>query len=362
MEKELPAKGDIREAVAPYGPKEVESRLASKLGEKRMELHNAALKIVNPERKDLTVFYPSPGPDVANVLAATRATTIHLADKNQQTEYITKEINDIGGHVQKVSPSENKIEIEFEWDGKNRRVIFHQINIDKNNVDKLLADVGQYDVYFEKKSQGLSSDPQITEKFMGNLKTGGHAILDYRADNHIGLEKEPLDSKYNGEDYQYGDGRMRIHRKRRSVRSAAHIIHFNKEFSKTVYRRNGGYGGVDDDALGRFKDPKDGYGSDLIKLKALYNAIPEENREEKASIKAEMIKELYDNEIDKSMIQGSPQNIQGQIDFLRGKKALTSEKYGELMEEMRNYREPTEQQLEKFIEEGKKVFKEIFPD
>jgi hypothetical protein len=363
MENELQAKESIREAVAPYGPKEVESRLATKLGEKRrMELHGAALKIVNPEKKDLIVFYPSSGPDVANVLAATRATTIHLADKNQQTDDIIKEINDIGGHVQKVSPQENKIEIEFEWDGKNRKVIFHHIDIDKNNVDKLLADVGQYDVYFEKKSEGLSDDPEMREKFIRNLKIGGHAILDYQVDDHIGLEKEQLDSKYDGEDYQYGDGRMRIHRKRRSVRGAAHISHFNKAFSSAIYRRNGGYSGVDDDALGRFKDPKGGYESDLIKLKVLYNSIPEENREEKASIKAEMIKELYDNEIDKSTIPKSPQNIQLQIDFLRGKKALTSEKYGELMEEMRNYREPTEQQLERFIEEGRKIFREVFPD
>ena len=39
MEKELPAKESMKEAVAPYSPKEVESRLASKLGEKRLELH-----------------------------------------------------------------------------------------------------------------------------------------------------------------------------------------------------------------------------------------------------------------------------------------------------------------------------------
>ncbi|MCX6775562.1 MAG: hypothetical protein NT130_01810 [Candidatus Micrarchaeota archaeon] len=355
MERKLPSKESIRDAVLPYGPKEVESRLVDLLGERRMELHGAAMKIVNAEKKDLTVFYPSSGPDVVHALAATSATTLHLADRDQHTHGIIKRIKDIGGRIQKLSYSGNKSEIDFEWDGKNRKVVFHHIEIDKGTVSKLLAEVGQYDIYFEKKSQGLSSDSEITEKFVGNLKTGGHAILDYEAERHIGLEKEQLDTKYEGENYQYGDGCMRIYRKRRSVTGAVRIMRFNEAFSDAVHRRNGEDDGVGDTALEYFKKR---YENDLVKLKTLYDAIPEG---EKANIRAEIITELHNKEIDKSMVLNSAQNIQTQIEFLRGKRALTTPEAYEMFME-RKAQEPTEQQLEKFREEGNKIFKKVFKD
>jgi len=321
-----------------------------------MELLGAVLKIVNSEKKKITVFYPSSGPDVANVLAATDATTLHLADKDQHTDGIKKRIEDIGGRIQKVSYSGNKSEIDFEWAGEDRKVIFHQINIDKSNVDKLLAEVGQYDVYFEKKSERLSSDPEIREKFVGNLETGGHAILDYEAEMHIGFEKEQLDSKYDGENYQYGDGRMRIYRKHRSVTGVVCVMRFNEAFSDAVYRRNGGYSGVDDSALESLK--KGGYEADLAKLKALYDSIPE--GKEKAKIKAEIVKELHEKEIDISEIPDTRQNIQKQIAYLKSTRALTPEAYEMFMEH--KVQKPTEQQLNEFREEGNKIFKKVFKD
>jgi len=356
MEKKLTSasSGSIHEAVIPYGPKGVEGRLADLLGERRAELHRAALKIVNAENRNLTVFYPSSGPDVMHALAAARATTLHLADKDQHTEGIIKRIGDIGGRIQKLSYSANKSEIDFEWDGKDRKVIFHHIEIDKGNVDKLLAEVGQYDIYFEKKSQGLGS-PEIVEKLVGNLKTGGHAILDYEAERHIGFEKEKLDSKYEGANYPYGNGYMRIYRKRRNVAAAAQIIHFNEEFSDVVCTRNGGDSGVDESAL---RSLGARYEADLVKLKALYDAIPEE---EKAGVRADIAKELHENEIDRSLVLNSPQNIQKQIEFLREKRAFSTPEAYELFME-RKAQEPTEQQLKEFRNEGNKIFKKVFKD
>lgn len=173
------------------------------------------------------------------MLPSTHATKIILADKDQHTSNIIKEIKDIGGSIQKVSYSGNKSEIDFEWEGKSRKVIFYHLEIDKNSIDKLMGEVGHYDVYFEKKSQDLGS-PEILEKFMGNLKNGGHAVLDYDADNHIGLEKEPLDKKYDGEDYWYGHHRMKIYRKQRNVRGMGLRLNLNRTLSDAEYTRNGG--------------------------------------------------------------------------------------------------------------------------
>jgi hypothetical protein len=112
---------------------------------------------------------------------------------------------------------------------------------------------------------------------------------------------------------------------------------------------------VDDTALERFEK---GYESDLVKLKTLYDAIPEG---EKANIRVDIVKELYEKEIDKSVVPDSPQNIQGQIEFLRRKRALTLEAY-ETLTEMHTAQEPTEEQLKKFREEGNEMFKKVFKD
>jgi hypothetical protein len=361
METKLPAKEGMGGLVAPYGPKEVENMLASNFSERmRLELHNTALKIVNPQRKDLTVLYPSSGSDVMTALDVTRATTLHLADKNQQTEGISKNITDAGGRIQKVSQAGDKTEIDFEWDGKNRKVIFHHVNIDMSSIDKLLADVGQYDIYFEKRSQSFDVDPEVLPeimgKFIGNLKIGGHAVLDYQANDHIGLEKEQLDSKYDTRTYPYGDGHMRIHRKKKGVHSAAHMINFNKLFSDVVYARNGGSLGVDDKARDLFKE---GYEVNLRKLREAYETIPQENSEERANIRAEIKKDLYDSDIDKSKVLDSKENLHKQMeDLIWHGKFVTGEEDDFLSRAVN----PTEQQLKDFREEGRKIFERVFPD
>jgi len=219
----------------------------------------------------------------------------------------------------------------------------------------LLADVGHYDVYFEKKSQKLSTDPEIMGKLIANLQIGGHAILDYRADDRIGLVKEQLDIRYDGMNYPYGDGRMRIHHKLGNVRGTERIIPFNKLFSEVVDLRNGGSLGVDDKALNFFKG---GYESNLMKLRKLYEAIPQDS-EEKPSIRAEIKKELYDTEMDKSRVLDSTENLWKQMESLKKKRLFELGTEEEFVGRAVN---PTEQQLKNFREEGRKIFEKVFPD
>ena len=112
---------------------------------------------------------------------------------------------------------------------------------------------------------------------------------------------------------------------------------------------------VVDEALNLFKA---GYESNLMKLRKLYEAIPQESSEEKASIRAEIKKELYDNEIDKSRVLDSTENLWKQMEGLK-KKRLFNSTEEEFIGRASN---PTEQQLKNFREEGRKIFREVFPD
>ena len=356
MEKKLPPQvsdESIQRAVLQYGPKD--TKLSKILGPKRMELFRAALKIVNPEKKDITVFYPRSGPDILNVLVATDATTLHLADKDQHTQEIIKRIENTGGTIQNQSSFGDKNEIYFEWGGKDRKVVFHQGDVDNSNIDKLLADVGQYDIYLEKKSDRLGNDPEIRAKLLGNLKIGGHAILDYEAERHIGFEQERLASKYERADYKYGYYRMRVYRKDKSVSDPLHMMRFNETFSDVVSSRNGGDLGVDESALEIFKRV---YPGQLAELKALYDAIPE--AKEKESIKKEIIKELYEKEVDISQVFGTRESYRREIEYLDKQGLLTQQAYEVIME--REVHEYKKEQVKEFREEGRKIFEKVFPE
>jgi len=334
MEKELPAKESIKEVVAPYGPKQAESKLAFKLGEKRVELLEAARKVVNPDYKDITVLYPASGPDVANVLIATHATKLILVDTDDHTGNIIKEIKDIGGEITKVSYSENKREIDFNWEGKNRKLIFYNLEVTPESAGKLMADVGQYDVYFEKKSQDLGT-PEITEKFMGNLRSGGHTITDFEAESHIGLEKCPIDNKFEEEGYWYGHHRLHVHRKVRGVRGIGHTLHLNRTLFNADHTRNGGYIGIDDKA---YEPTFKVYREQLTELKKTFDVIPAESREEaeeKEKIKTELIEQLYKAKGDMSKVLDSPENLQKQLEHLIEMRAMNIDSHELFVERIR---------------------------
>lgn len=362
MEKEL-EKQPMKTAVAPYGPTEV--NLANKLGERRVELLEAARKVVNPHRADITVFYPASGPDVANVLVATDAKKLILVDKDPHGVNILREIKEVGGQVTNVFQIGNKTEFDFVWNGRNRKLVFHNVEINKESIDKLLAEVGQYDVYFEKKSQGFGAS-EITEKLLGNLKPGGHAITDFELDSHIGFEKHQLDEKFEGESYWYGNHHLNIHRKLRNVKGMGLRLHLNRALFNADYTRNGGYIGIDENA---YEPTFRTYREQLLDLRRTYEAIPAETKEEvedKENIKREIVERLYKAKGDMSKVLNSPENLERQLQHLIEMRALSSESHELFVERIREAysspNRPTEQQLERFVEEGRKVFREVFPE
>ncbi|MEM3555639.1 MAG: hypothetical protein QXF56_02905 [Candidatus Micrarchaeia archaeon] len=362
MEKKLTGEEGIKEAVAPYGP--AESKLTNKLGERRLELLEATRKTINPRREDITVFYPASGPDVANALLATDAKKLILVDRDPHGVNILKEIKEIGGEVTNVFQIGNKTEFDFVWNGKNRKLIFHNLEINGESVDKLLAEVGQYDVYFEKKSQGFSSE--VAEKFLTNLKVNGYTVTDFEIDSHIGFEKCKLDDKFETEQYKYGNYRMNIHRKRAHLKGMGLRMHLNKVLFDAEHLRNGGYIGIDDYAWETtFKT----YREKLEELKKTFELLPAETKEEveeKSKVREEIINRLFNAKGEMSKVHNSPENLEKQLQHLIEKRALSFEAHELFVSRIREAYEspnrPTEQQLERFIEEGKKVFKEVFPE
>jgi hypothetical protein len=363
-EKELSAKKDIREAVASYGPKETERKLTDYVGEGRMELFKAVKGEVNPGGRPLKVLYLYSAWDVANLFPPTDATTALYVDKNDMISDIKKEIPKMGGEVKKESTLQNRTELEFEWNGKSRKLIFYKLDINNDTIDQLLPEMKDTDVYFSKKPEHTTF--KVQERAINSLKLGGFYISDSEVDKILGVEEVLLNGKSKISDYPFGSGSLHLYRKIRNVPEIGKIIEFSDLLDDVESTRNGSIHGVSENVTERSMNI---YRKMLLDFKQIFNSLPDEV---KGELRQRAVNRLFNAPGDMSQVLDSPENFASQYEHQR---SLARKLYrGVLREEEIEHFEilienaqnspnrPTVQQLDKFIEEGKKVFKEVFPD
>lgn len=366
MEKELPAKEGMKEAVASYGPKEIESKLVDKLGENRLELLKAVKRIINPDDRELKLTYFASGPDVANAIVATGATQLVYVDMLPQAKYIQEEIEKIGGKVRNEISSGSRTEIDFEWEEKGRKILFYQLYVEKGTIDKLSEEMKDSDVYFEKKAQGIRGI-DVWEKVISSIKVGGFHISDAGIGESLGFENIQLDDKFQRSQiqrnsYKFGHATLMLHRKKENVPDLRGRLEFNDLLLDAGWVRNGSVLGIkEEDYAHSFKV----YGEMLAGLKTLLKSVSEETRKE---LEPRVVKTLLNAPGDMSKVLDSPENIRTQMAYvlMMTRGALLPEEDEHFKERIRDAENspdrPTVQQLEKFVEEGRKVFREIFPD
>jgi hypothetical protein len=364
MERELPENESIRKAVAHYGPQEVESRLATKLGEKRMELFKVVLGKVNPDGRPLKASYLYSAWDVANLFPPTDATTAVYADKRDMVSTIKDEIRKMGGEVKKESTLQNRTELEFEWNGKSRKLIFYKLNISNDTIDQLPPEMKDSDVYFSKKPETPGS--KVQERAINSLKLGGFCISDSEVDKILGFEEVQLNEKFKSDDYAFGSGGLHLYRKIRNIPEIGKIMEFSDFLDDAESTRNGSIHGVSENVIERSMKA---YRKILMDFKQVFNSLPEEV---KGELRQRAVNKLFNAPGDMSQVLDSPENFASQYEY---QQSLAQKLYrGVLPEQEIEHFEmliedartspnrPTVQQLDKFIEEGKKVFKEVFPD
>jgi hypothetical protein len=363
-EKELPGKAGIREAVVPYGPKEIERKLTEYIGEPRMELFKAVKDRVNPTGRPLKAVYLYSAWDVANLFPPTDATTAVYVDRNDMISGIKKEIPKMGGEVKEGSALQNRAQLEFEWNGKSRKLIFYKLDIGNDTIDKLLPEMRDADVYFSKKPEKPGS--KVQESVIKSLKLGGFCISDSEVDKILGFEEIPLDEKFKSDDYAFGSGNLHLYRKTRDTPEIGKIIEFGKFLDDVESTRNGSINGVSENVMQQSMKTYKGF---LIDLKKAFNSLPEEA---KGELKQRVLDKLFNAPGDMSQVLDSPENYTKQYEYhkslarmlYRGVLSEQEIEHFEMLIEdaQKSPNRPTAQQLDKFIEEGKKVFREVFPE
>ncbi len=379
MHAEVSGKEGLREKLVPYGPSATDRKIIDKLGEYRAELFTAMLKFVNPEAKELNLLYFSCGSDVAHPWVATKFTTATFIDKRPMATEIVGQIKGINGDHITTSPSGNKKEIEFELEGKVRKITSIRAHITDDTINKLPIEKGGYDVYFEKASESLSGVKVMAAPIRW-LKIGGHYISDSEFPDYLlpllGLEEIKLDKKFYN--YTIDSFNMHLYHKTEDKPMLEEILHFNELFSNVAEIRNGAFHGISEKEQ-EYRVPIKGtirviktipfeyslkvYEEKLSELKQVFDSLPETS---KKLLEPIIINTLYKSAGDMPKVLNSPENLESQLERFRARRNLTPETEERYTKKIKEAREspdrPTAEQLEKFIEEGKKVFKEVFPD
>jgi hypothetical protein len=367
MHAELPAEkdkpkeslaGHLREAIAKLKPKDYTTKLFEELQEKETLFCREVRGTVNPEDKDLTLVYPASGDDIKIPLLTTGAKTLILIDMSDHSQDIIWEMKKMGVEVKKISSSENRTEIDFEWEGKSRRILFYKLTIESNALEKLPAEMkGGYDIYFEKKQIGIGH-PRIQEEFIKLLRSGGFRVADKELENNLGFRSLLLGEKF--ESYLFDGVRLFVQQKNQQKPAIASRIDFNGLLSEAEEQRHGGYSGIS----GRWADQALGdYFNRLMRLKVEFDSFPKELQVE---LKPEIVERLYRAPGDMSKVRGTPQfweRLYNERCKARGRTPLENERsfYESEIEKALKHG-PTEQQLERFIQNARGIFREVFKD
>jgi len=347
----------LRDVIARLKPKSAMDKFFDELHERESEFFKETRRILNPYNKDLTLIYPASGSDIKTPLRATGATILVLIDMSWKLEGITKELMEMGAEVKKVSPPlGNKTEIDFEWEGKSRKVLFYELEIKKDELDKLPAEVKEgYDLYFELRPQGMHY-LEIRESFINALKVGGfHLATSKEVDTSLGFEKVLLAEKF--ESYIYDDVRFLIHKKTQNRPAIKDILDFNELFSEADRLRHGGYNGIQEQYQ---ESSLEEYRQVLIKLKKIFDSLPKELKEEFKP----QIDYLHYSSGDMSKVHHSPEHWRRMFEERKARGRIPPENEirgfeADIHRAEHSPHRPTEEQLEGFIKKGRKVFEEV---
>lgn len=324
--------------------------------EKNIEFLPEIRRVANPNGRDLTLVYPHSGRDVKTPLRAIGATTLILIDKGAHGEGIKEEIKRTGGTITETSSSPGRTEINFEWEGKTRKLVFYQIEIRREELEKLPMEMnGGYDIYFEKRS--WIDDNRIKERFLTGLRVGGFHISDDEIGSNLGFRNLPLMDKF--ESYLFDEVRLYVYEKTQSRPAIENLLLFNGIFHNADSLKYGGHSGIGE----RWEESLKAYRDELVKLKNAFDSLPQELKDE---LKPKIIDTLYNASGDMSRVWYSPEFWEREFykdHHARGRVPSQKERlyYMSKIDDAKHSTDrPTEQQLEKFMEEGRKTFREVW--
>ncbi len=147
-----------------------------------MTLDKQIVNVVNPQRRDLAVYYPGPAYDIISPLEKTQGSRFVFVDVwdpafgtiDQQLQRIQEDIKSRGGKVQKFERvSDNLAVIAFDYQNRDRKIDYHlKRNACHFTPPELLHG---YDVYFSK-GAGPLHDPYYLARMIRLMTIGGYFV------------------------------------------------------------------------------------------------------------------------------------------------------------------------------------------
>jgi len=331
-------------------------------GKERMELCEAVRLKVNPQRKELVLVYPASGVDLANPLLAADPTLLIFIDSRSLAKDLLDEIRRIGGNVNNLSQSGNRLEVNFEWERRERKLIFRQLEIGKDTLKELSEEIkGGYDVYFEKLTGG-TGEYTVREIFIRNLRKGGFSISDAGMGESLGFEAIQLEKKFSEVPYRFGYSPLTLQLKTADMPAVKEILDFNEQLLGLEWLRNGALMGI----VGEKAEKSLSYYRErLTKLRDFVRSgvFPPDVRKE---LEKRTVDKLYDAPGDMSKVWNSMEaevRHQDSLRYIAGGKLLPRDEE-ELEEKIKamesSVDRPTREQLERYIERGREIFREVW--
>ena len=148
-----------------------------------MALEKLIVDVVNPERKDLVVYYPGSAYDIVDPLLKTQGQIYVFVDFwdsafgtfDQQLKRIQKDINSDGKARKCKKVSENLAVVTFTYQNRPRELVHHH----KRDALKFKPSElkGGYDIYFSK-GAGPLHEPYYMARMIKLMRLGGFFVSD----------------------------------------------------------------------------------------------------------------------------------------------------------------------------------------
>ena len=161
-------------------------------------------------------------------------------DEYDQVSGINDEITQIGGSKKKDAYSGDRVEMDFGWGGKERKVIFYKQEITNETIDKLPVEMKNADIVFMKLSNYRGDAP--TAKALEALKIGGFYISD-----DIGMFKvkpssigfKEISPGHKFAKSTFGNGHLHLYQKIRQEPKIEKVLEFDSVLARIENLRDG---------------------------------------------------------------------------------------------------------------------------
>lgn len=271
-------------------------------------------RVVNPDGRDLTVFYGGAGGDIKAPLASTDARRFVFADLTDFStvgDYMLKDLEKAGASgIEVTEEAENLHVIKFNYGGRERELIYHSktdIFAEDFDLRKLRGLEDGFDIYYETcvsssiVSGGFKTDG-LHAQVASNMRAGGFMLIDYSPLEVFGdiysLRRVDF-SKDNLSEAKFGysgDGVKLFYKGESAEPIPRELVLLESKLRTTYLSRNGGLAGVKMDYIPEYVE-------DLERLKEIYDRLPDSV---KGEVKSRLDGFLYYAPPDRKLLYTGP--------------------------------------------------------